>query len=201
MEQISYYATAASLGIVILTWFVFAWTFFLRKKPEAGKDAKYAPKSFIGIALQGVSFGLVWGLRRTPFLSPFVDDQFILNLVLQILGVLLAIGSVWMANSAIRELGKQWSIQARLIEDHKLITSGVYQIVRHPIYAAMLGMLIATAFALTHWAVAIIAVIVFLAGTKIRTVLEEKLLRAAFSEEYQTYAAKVPAFVPFVRFF
>ena len=49
-----------------------------------------------------------------------------------------------MANSAIKELGKQWSFQARLIEDHKLVTSGVYQIVRHPIYAAMLGKLLAT---------------------------------------------------------
>ncbi len=199
MEQISYYATAISFGIVILTWFVFAGTFLLRKKPKTSKDSKHAPKSLIGIALQGVAFGLVWALRRTPVFSPFTSDQFILNTILQVSGVLFAISSVWMANSAIGELGRQWSLQARLIEDHKLITSGVYQIVRHPIYAAMLGMLIATAFALSHWLVTIIAVIIFLIGTKIRTVSEEKLLRNAFPDEYQTYAAKVPAFVPFVR--
>lgn len=201
MEQISYYATAASFGIVILTWFIFAGTFLLRKKPGSGKDAKNAPKSFIGIALQGISFGLVWALRRTPFLSPFVEDQFVLNIVFQVLSVLLAVGSVWMANSAIRELGKQWSFQARLIEDHKLVTSGVYKIVRHPIYAAMLGMLIATAFVLSHWLVAIIAVPVFLVGTKIRTVSEESLLREAFPDEYKNYSAQVSGFVPFVRFF
>ncbi|MEP6902801.1 MAG: isoprenylcysteine carboxylmethyltransferase family protein [Actinomycetota bacterium] len=199
MEQISYYATEVSFGIVILTWFVFASAFLLRKKPETSKDSQHAPKSLIGIALQGVAFGLVWALRRTPVFSPFIDNQLILNMILQFLGVLLAVGSVWMANSAITELGKQWSFQARLIEDHKLITSGVYQIVRHPIYAAMLGMLITTAFALSHWLVTIIAVIIFLIGTKIRTVSEEKLLRAVFPDEYQTYAQKVPAFIPFVR--
>ena len=200
MEQISFYTTAIAFGTVILTWFIFAGTFLLRKKPDSAKDSKHAPKSFIGIALQGVSFGLIWGLRRTPFLSPFVDDQFVLNIILQFSAVLLAVGSVWMANSAIKELGKQWSLQARLIEDHKLITGGVYQIVRHPIYAAMLGMLVATAFALSHWLVTIIAAAIFLTGTKIRTVSEEKLLRDAFPDQYEVYAQKVPAFVPFIKF-
>ncbi len=199
MEQISYYATAISFGIIILVWFIFAGTFLLRKKPETAKDAKHARKSFIGIALQGVAFGLIWSVRRTPPFSPFVDDQFVLNVLLQIIGTLLAIGSLWMAHSAIRELGQQWSFQARLIEDHKLITSGVYQIVRHPIYAAMLGMLVATTFTLSNWLAAVIAVVVFLIGTKIRTVSEEKLLRDVFPDEYLTYAEKVPAFIPFVR--
>lgn len=200
MEQISYYATLVSFGILIFIWFVFAGTFLLRKKPDAGKDAEKAPKSWIGIGLQGVAFGLVWALRRTPGFSPFVDDQFALNVGFQMAGVLLAAGSVWMANSAIRELGRQWSFQARLIEGHQLITSGVYGFVRHPIYAAMLGMLIATAFALSHWLVALVAVPVFLIGTKIRTVSEEKLLRGVFPDDYRDYAARVPAFVPFVRF-
>jgi protein-S-isoprenylcysteine O-methyltransferase Ste14 len=201
MERISFYATAISFGIVILTWFVFAGTFLLRKKPAGAKDATRAPKSLIGIALQGLSFGLIWTFRRSPFLSPFVDDRFVLNVIFQILAIFLALGSVWMANSAIRELGKQWSLEARLIEDHKLITSGVYQIVRHPIYAAMFGMLIATALTLSHWLITIIAVVVFLAGTKVRTFSEEKLLRDAFPEDYKNYAAQVAGFIPFVRFF
>lgn len=201
MEQISYYTTAISFSIVILMWFVFAGTFLFRKKPQSGKDARRAPKSFLGIVLQGAAFGLIWTLRRTPFLSPFVPDQNALNIVFQILAVLLSVGSVLMATAAIRELGKQWSFEARLIEDHKLVTSGVYRIVRHPIYAGMLGMLLATAFVLSYWWIALIALFIFLIGTKIRTISEEKLLRDAFPEEYKNYSAKIPAFVPFVRFF
>jgi protein-S-isoprenylcysteine O-methyltransferase Ste14 len=199
MEQISYYATAASFALVILCWFVFAGTFLLRKKPESAPESKRAPKSILGIVLQGFAFGMVWALHRTPFLSPFIDDQYVLNVGFQILAVLLAVGAVWMANSAIRELGKQWSFQARLIENHKLVTGGVYQIVRHPIYAAMLAKLIATGFMLSHWLVLIVAVVIFFIGTKIRTNAEEKLLRDAFPDEYKEYAAKVPAFVPFVK--
>lgn len=199
MEQISYYASAASFGLVIVCWFIFAGMFLLRKKPKSAPEKIRAPKSFIGIALQGVSFGLVWALHRTPVFSPFIDSQYVLNIVFQILAVLLAAGSVWMANSAIKELGKQWSFQARLIEDHKLVTSGVYRIVRHPIYAAMLGKLLATAIILSHWLILLIAVVIFIIGTKIRTVAEEKLLRDAFPKEYDEYAERVPAFVPFVK--
>lgn len=199
MEQISYYATAISFGIVILTWFIFAGIFLLRKKPESAPDAKRAPKSFIGLALQGFSFGLVWALQRRPFLSPFVDNQFVLNTILQIGAIFSVAGSVWLASSAIKELGKQWSLQARLIEGHKLVTSSVYQIVRHPIYTAMLGMLIATGLVLSHWLVVIIAFAVFFVGTKIRTVSEEKLLRDAFPHEYEVYARKVSGLIPFIK--
>ncbi|MEO7273432.1 MAG: isoprenylcysteine carboxylmethyltransferase family protein, partial [Vicinamibacterales bacterium] len=43
-----------------------------------------------------------------------------------------------------RRLGVQWSLVARVTDRHELITTGPYAIVRHPIYTAMLGLLIAT---------------------------------------------------------
>jgi protein-S-isoprenylcysteine O-methyltransferase Ste14 len=63
----------------------------------------------------------------------------------------------------------------------------------------MLGKLLATGFILSHWLVLIVAVVIFFIGTKIRTTAEEKLLRDAFPDEYNEYASKVPAFVPFVK--
>ncbi len=203
MNEISFYANAASFVIVILSWFVFAATFLFWKKPKAAKDIQpeksRAPKSKFGIALQGLSFGLIWALHRTPFLSPFIGEQYGLNVALQILAVFFVGVSIWLAASAVKELGKQWSLTARLIENHKLVTSGVYQIVRHPIYTAMFGMMTATVIVLSHWLVFIIAAVVFFIGTKIRTTSEEKLLREAFPEEYKNYAARVPGFIPFVK--
>jgi protein-S-isoprenylcysteine O-methyltransferase Ste14 len=199
MEQISYYVSVAAFVVVIACWFGFAGTFLLRKKPESAKDSVRARKSFIGIGLQGLAYGLVWSLQRKPFLSPLIDGQYALNLILQIAAMLMSVAAVWMANSAIRELGRQWSFQARLIEDHKLVTAGVYRIVRHPIYAAMLGNLVATGIVLSHWIALIVAVVIFFIGTKIRTSAEEKLLRDAFPAEYDEYAAKVPSFVPLVK--
>ena len=52
--------------------------------------------------------------------------------------------ALWMISAAVRTLGKQWALAARVVEDHALITNGPYRIVRHPIYSGMFMMMIAT---------------------------------------------------------
>ena len=199
LEQISYYVTAAAFSLIILLWFGFAAIFLTRKKPSASTDASKAPRSWAGIILQSVAYMPVWAIRRVPVFSPLFGDYFIVNIVLQVVAVILAAASVWLMMAAIKELGKQWSLQARLIEGHKLVTTGVYQIVRHPIYTAMLGMLVATGVAFSRWYVVLPAVVVFIIGTKIRTVFEERLLRDAFGQEFEDFQASVPGLIPFVR--
>lgn len=139
MEQISYWITAAAFGIVMVCWFVFAAAFLFRKKPAASRDTVKAPKSWVGIILQGVSYAIVWSLHRTPLFSSFSGDMYAFNIVMQIAAVALSIGSVFLTMAAIRELGKQWSLEARLVEGHKLVMTGPYNLVRHPIYTAMLA--------------------------------------------------------------
>ena len=101
---------------------------------------------------------------------------------------------VWMAA---RHLDKQWRFEAALSEDHKLITTGPYRWLRNPIYASMLGMLLATGFAKTWWPLLIAGVIFFVIGTEIRVRAEERLLAARFGEEFARYKATTPAYFPF----
>ena len=197
--QVSFIVTAAAFGAVILLWIGFSLTFALRKRPEISKDAAHAPRSWAGLILQGLGFFPVWAIHRDPAFSPLVDGYPVVNIMLQVFAVGIAAASVWLVMSAIRELGKQWSLEARLIEGHKLVTTGVYRIVRHPIYTAMLGMLIATGVTLSRWYVVLVSVVVFIIGTKIRTVFEERLLKDAFGTEFDEFKAKVPSLTPFVK--
>ena len=199
IDQISFYVTVAAFGLVLVSWFVFAGVFLTRKNPETTPDKANAPKSWAGFILQSLSYPIVWMLRRSPIFSPLVDGQYILNIVLQVFAVLIAIWSVWLVMSAIRELGKQWSLEARVLEDHKLIKSGVYQIIRHPIYTGMLGMLVATGLTFSNWMALVAGIIVMIVGTKIRTRLEEKLLHNAFGAEFDDWKARVPGLIPYVR--
>ena len=200
MEQISYYVSIGSLAVVIIGWLVFAGAFLLRKKPEKSPDTVNAPKSWLGIALQGLAYFPVWALQRSPRFSPFIGDSYTLNIALQILAAALSIGSVILTMAAIRELGKQWSLEARLVEGHDLVMTGPYNLVRHPIYTAMLGKLIATGIVLSHWAVLASAVVIFLIGTYIRTRFEERLLSDAFGEQFAKWKARVPGLIPFLKF-
>ena len=108
----------------------------------------------------------------------------------------LALASELLVIAAVRTLGRQWAIAARLVEGHKLVTDGPYRFVRNPIYTGMFGLMLATGLAVSHWWAILLAGVPFAIGTVIRVRSEEKLLRAAFGQEFEEYAKRVPAVVP-----
>src|SRR5271166_982112 len=102
----------------------------------------------------------------------------------------------WMAS---RHLGRQWRFEAALNEGHELIQTGPYRWVRHPIYASMLGMLLATGTAWTWWPVFVAALVIFVAGTEIRVRAEDRLLAERFQATFLDYRSRVRAYIPFIR--
>lgn len=145
--------------------------------------------------MQGLSYGIIWGVHREAF-TPIVSGSEPIAIAASGLAIATAISSVWLIMMALKTLGKEWSLTARLVEGHKLATSGPYAYVRHPIYTGMLGMLLATGLAISHWAALLVALAIFFIGTMIRVRSEEKLLREAFGEQFENYVQRVPAIVP-----
>jgi protein-S-isoprenylcysteine O-methyltransferase Ste14 len=67
---------------------------------------------------------------------------------------------------------------------------------RHPIYAGMLGMLIVTGAVFSEvWALAL-ALAFFTAGLAVRIRAEERLLAREFGPEFEAYRRAVPAVLP-----
>lgn len=182
---------------VIVCWVLFAATFGLRKRPAKGQETRRDRMAMIGIVIQVIGYFMVWfrPLQRKSF-SPLVPMPRAGELLLAGLTVAIAIGSVWMVNAAVRALGKQWAVAARLVEGHKLITEGPYRWVRNPIYTGMFGMMLATGLAVTRWSALLVAIVVFLIGTCIRVRTEERLLRGQFGVEFDEYTRRVPAVIP-----
>jgi protein-S-isoprenylcysteine O-methyltransferase Ste14 len=101
--------------------------------------------------------------------------------------------SVW----ARRHLGKNWSQAVTLKEDHELIASGPYALVRHPIYTGLLLGFVGCAVARGEWRGLLAVALVFVAlWHKLR--LEEKWMRAQFGVSYETYSRHVAALVPYI---
>jgi protein-S-isoprenylcysteine O-methyltransferase Ste14 len=182
-------------GLVIFSWFAFVAAFLLRKKPARAPDTKRDRGSITGVVIQGLAYAVVWMVRR-PYFSPIISTSKPVEIVIATLTVAVAFGSAWIAMAAVTALGKEWSVTARLVEGHKLITRGPYRCVRHPIYTSMFGMLLATGLAISHWIALAPAIVIFLAGTVIRVRSEERLLREEFGPEFEAYARRVAAMLP-----
>lgn len=175
-------------------WILFGLIFIFRKRWSRDKTRKRDPMSILGIVIQTSALFAVWMFPRRSHTVPPLGYWF--QLITAILVVALVIISVWTMWSALRVLGKQWSLQARVLEDHKLVREGPYRFVRHPIYSGILGMIVAVGLAWTYWIGLTIALVLFGVGTAIRVQSEEKLLREQFGAEFENYKRNVPAVLP-----
>ncbi len=112
-------------------------------------------------------------------------------------GAAVTAGGLLFAVWARRHLGKNWSQAVTLKEDHELITSGPYGLVRHPIYTGFLLGFAGCAVARGEWRGLLAVVLAFVAlWRKLR--LEETWMRAQFGESYDIYSWRVAALVPYV---
>jgi protein-S-isoprenylcysteine O-methyltransferase Ste14 len=181
---------------VLAAWIVFVpLMLWARGRVKKGTTNTREITSLLGIALQGVGFAIVWSWHGLPPI-PLLPASELAQWAIALAAVVLAFASVLFAVAAIRTLGKQWSLVAKVVEGHLLLRSGPYRIVRHPIYLAMMGLLIATGIAFGTLLGIGLAVGIYLWGTWLRVRSEEQLLSAMFGDSYARYAQEVPAILP-----
>lgn len=181
--------------LIVAFWAGFTLIFLLRKRPPKTTERTKDSKSLVGMLLQSVAYLLSWIWPRSNF-APIVAMPRWTEIAVALAAVTLAALSLWLMWSAILTLGKQWAYVARIVEGHKLITEGPYNLVRNPIYTGMFGILVATGLAASRWPLFIAAIVIFLCGTWIRVRREENLLRQSFGAEFEVYCSRVPALLP-----
>lgn len=180
------------LALLLIAWFVWFMAFVVRGKRHHEKAVQVDPKARWGIALSGVGYFLVF--KHSP--QVWSAD---LAWWRALAGFVFALSAIVMAWAAVGTLGSQWRVDAGLNKEHELVQAGAYRIVRHPIYASMLGMFLAAACwvgTLPGWPIGLVFIVV---GTEIRVRVEDALLRDRFGERFVAWQHSVPAYLPFVR--
>ena len=127
------------------------------------------------------SFADVPALRNTPSIGVGV---FCLGLALR-----------WYS---ISHLGRFFTVNVAIVENHRLIDTGPYTWVRHPSYTgwlvaiAGLGLCVGNWVSLAFLLVATLSVIVWRIG------IEERALRSAFGDAYASYEVKTWRLIPYI---
>jgi protein-S-isoprenylcysteine O-methyltransferase Ste14 len=110
-------------------------------------------------------------------------------------GSVLALTGALFAAWGKTRLGRLFSPQLGVQEGHRLVTTGPYGVVRHPIYLGLIDFIIGSALYLNDvalLAVAFLFVIYFAAQIRI----EERFFAAHFGTEWLEYQARTPALFP-----
>jgi protein-S-isoprenylcysteine O-methyltransferase Ste14 len=175
------------------------WVFFITYWSSAAKHAAPAKSSESSesrrthVRLMNAALVLLFIPSFWLFGRRFVPD--VLAAVVAGLSIQIAAGAlgVW----ARRHLGRNWSGAITVAEDHQLVRSGPYRMLRHPIYSAMLGMFVGSALAIGEWHSLIGFVLITMAYAR-KIPLEERLLRATFGPEYDEYRKESWALIPWI---
>jgi protein-S-isoprenylcysteine O-methyltransferase Ste14 len=94
-------------------------------------------------------------------------------------------------------LGRNWSANVTLKQDHTLVRSGPYRIVRHPIYTGLLVALLGTAIALGPLR-CFVGVVLAAIAWKFKSMTEETFMVQQFGDQYREYQMEVKSLVPYI---
>jgi protein-S-isoprenylcysteine O-methyltransferase Ste14 len=112
------------------------------------------------------------------------------------LGVAALAGGLWLFWRAHADLGLEWSVVVGIREGHRLVESGVYRRVRHPMYAAILAISLGQGLLLANWLAGWAALASFTLLCAVRIPREERLLAETFGEAYAAYAGRTGRLLP-----
>jgi protein-S-isoprenylcysteine O-methyltransferase Ste14 len=184
-----------------LIWLAFGigW-FVLRMRPRQRArqtPVRYSGRGFREYMLLAASLA---GLGIIPFVyvaghfPRFTDYPFVP--VLSYLGIAVDVACLWLFHRTHRDLGQNWSVSLDVRERHTLVTTGVYALMRHPMYTGFWLMAVAQLLLLPNWVAGPAGLIGFGILYFGRVGREEEMMIAAFGDEYRSYMRRTARVVP-----
>ncbi len=179
--------------LIYVSWFISeaALNIKLRSKET---DKQGADKNSIRVIWITLSIAVTAGFFLADY-SPFAIGDY---LVVHLTGLLLILLGMTLRFMAVRSLGKMFTVDVTIREDHALNTSGMYKYLRHPSYSASLLSFLGFGIALNNWLSLAVVFIPVLLSFIYRVNIEENVLQQQFGDEYRNYMKKSYRLLPFV---
>lgn len=180
--------------LFIVAWGVIRYRPNVKSRKTAKSVVSRTLKERFSMIISAVGLGyipLVWIF--TDFLDDFDYTQ---NTMLLVMGAGFLLVSLRLFRLTHKALGKMWSHSLDLREGHKLVTSGIYEKVRHPMYTAFWVWAIGAAFLLPNWVAGFSGLIGFGTLFFLRVGQEEDMMKAEFGDEYEAYMKRTKKVFP-----
>jgi len=181
--------------VIIIEWIAFAASWLLAASWSSAVDKRLGIRREIGYRTLLIAGAVILGVPTHGY-----DGPLRLWLVSRSEAwgcALLVAGGVSFAWWARLYLGKLWSGRITAKENHYIVDTGPYSIVRHPIYTGIMTAVVATAVA-KGTVTGMVGLVLSAIGVWMKARLEEIWLSGQLDAgAYQQYRCKVPMLIPF----
>lgn len=182
------------LGIV--AWYVIRYPFERRAKrvnilrnARTRSDRLGLAVAFFGLAVLP-GFYIATGIPRW---SDYTPSAWAITF-----GAIILLLALWVFRRSHKELGRNWSITLQIRDKHKLITSGPYGLVRHPMYTSFLLLALSQILLLSNWLIGPAGLIGFAVLFFLRVEKEERMMTECFGHQYRDYIQRTKRIIPYI---
>lgn len=166
------------------------------KRKEIERSRKEIPIVYVGMGLWAIAL-------ISPFLTIFSNMLVTLNYEiftsLRVIGASVFVGSLWVLWRSHVDLSNNFSPSLFIRNNHRLITTGIYRKIRHPMYLSFYMWAIGQALLITNWLAGPLGLFAFALIYSFRVESEEQQLLDRFGKEYELYQKKTGRLLPRVH--
>ncbi len=179
-----------------LGWFLLRWQPRDRSRKTPVRFSGRGAREYILLGLSLTGLGIVPCIYLAAHFPRFADYPLIP--VMSYLGIAVYAACLWLFYRTHRDLGENWSVSLDVRERHTLVTTGVYAMVRHPMYSGFWLMAVAQALLLPNWIAGPAGLIGFGILFFGRVEREEEMMLTAFGDDYRAYMRRTWRVLPWI---
>lgn len=162
--------------------------FLVRRRIAPPVKKRFRNASIAGATVILIPVTLWFGYTGTGLLA---DWAYYLGFLIAVLGNALYF---W----GYHTLGRNFSLEVVIYQNHQLVERGPYRFIRHPMYTALVLSSIGMGLMSQSWVALITIAIVDALAVGYRVRVEEKALIAEFGDQYLSYSKRVKRLIPFI---
>ena len=189
--------------VASLVWFAGVVGWYIIRYPFERKANKVGVrKSLFDRRETSVLAVALFGLFAIPCLYAFtgfpaaLDRPFIPAIAW--LGLVPLGAALWLFRRSHVDLGRNWSISLELREQHALVKTGVYRLIRHPMYSSFFLLGVAQMLLLSNWLPDASGLLGAGAFYAFRIRREEEMMLKSFGDDYRAYMAETKQLIPWL---
>ena len=189
------FATGRNMTIPIIAttlralWFIAEKVHAARHQVTPAKNRDRASLKISMAATLAVPAGVIVGFSEVGRIQ--TEGGF-----LEIVGITLMLAGILIRWVAIYTLGHYFTRTVTILENHRIVRSGLYKHLRHPSYAGYLLGNLGLGMAFSNWLSIVIIFVPILAASLYRICVEEDALLENFGDEYFEYARSTKRLIP-----
>jgi len=137
-----------------------------------------------------LGYALSFAFGATKIGRIYVWNTFFgIGMVIFVIGLLIRIHSIL-------TLKQYFTYSVATVENHKIITNGLYRFIRHPGYLGQLMVFFGISISISNWISVLLMMIPVSIGYLYRISIEEEFMSEQLGEDYQFYQERTKKIIP-----